>query len=92
MASFNANGEVTDEVSGNVDQVRPSNLPGSQLSAPGKIYLDNRNQDEDFDSEDEISLAELTRKLKEERKKRRIIIGKWRPRSLANGMAIFHRC
>ncbi|KAL3278388.1 hypothetical protein HHI36_013716 [Cryptolaemus montrouzieri] len=61
----NANGEVTDEDSGDEDQVRPnSNLPGPQLSAPPEIHSDNRNRDDDFDSEDENSLAELARKLK----------------------------
>ncbi|KAL3276381.1 hypothetical protein HHI36_011765 [Cryptolaemus montrouzieri] len=64
MLTSNANGEVTDEDSGDEDQIRPSNLPGSQLSAPAEIYSDNRNRDDDFDSEDEISLAELARKLR----------------------------
>ncbi|KAL3288502.1 hypothetical protein HHI36_002943 [Cryptolaemus montrouzieri] len=59
-----ANGEVTDEDSGNEDQVGPSNSPASQLSAPAGIYSDIRNRDDDFDSEDEISLGELARKLK----------------------------
>ncbi|KAL3283995.1 hypothetical protein HHI36_018165 [Cryptolaemus montrouzieri] len=34
MPPSNVNGEVTDKDSGDKDQVRPSNLPGSQLSAP----------------------------------------------------------
>ncbi|KAL3267110.1 hypothetical protein HHI36_011250 [Cryptolaemus montrouzieri] len=64
MPPSNANGEVTDEDSGDEDQVRPSNLPGSQLSASAEVYSDDRNRDDDFDSEEEISLAELERKLK----------------------------
>ncbi|KAL3281491.1 hypothetical protein HHI36_004698 [Cryptolaemus montrouzieri] len=65
MSASNANGEVTDEYSRDEEQVRPYNLPGAQLSAPTGIYSDNRNRDDDFDSEDEISLAELARELKE---------------------------
>ncbi|KAL3268235.1 hypothetical protein HHI36_007359, partial [Cryptolaemus montrouzieri] len=64
MPPSNGNGEVTNEDSGDEDQVRSSNSPGSQLSAPAEIYSDNRNRDDDFDSEDEISLAEVARKLK----------------------------
>ncbi|KAL3273652.1 hypothetical protein HHI36_015082 [Cryptolaemus montrouzieri] len=68
MPPSNANGEVTDEDSGDEDQVCPSYLPGSRLSAPAEIYSDDPNRDDDFDSEHEISLAELTRKLKERTK------------------------
>ncbi|KAL3286588.1 hypothetical protein HHI36_001089 [Cryptolaemus montrouzieri] len=64
MSPSNTNGEVTDEDSGDEDQVRPSNLPGWQLSAPAEIYSDNRNRDADFDSEDEISSTELAKKMK----------------------------
>ncbi|KAL3279166.1 hypothetical protein HHI36_016680 [Cryptolaemus montrouzieri] len=64
MLPSNANGDVTDEDSGDEDQVGLFNLPGSKLSAPAEIYSDNRNRDSDFNSEDEISLAELVRKLK----------------------------
>ncbi|KAL3268026.1 hypothetical protein HHI36_007159 [Cryptolaemus montrouzieri] len=64
MFPSNANGEVTDEDSGDEDQVCPPDLPDSQLSAPAETCSDNRNRDDDFDSEDEISLAELTRKQK----------------------------
>ncbi|KAL3286381.1 hypothetical protein HHI36_000891, partial [Cryptolaemus montrouzieri] len=73
MPPYNANGEVTDEDSGYESQVCPTNLPGSQLSAPAEIYSDNRNRN--FDSEDEISLEKVPRKLKGRTKERRIIIG-----------------
>ncbi|KAL3288990.1 hypothetical protein HHI36_003433 [Cryptolaemus montrouzieri] len=82
-----AKGKVTDEDSGDEEHVRPSDLPGSQPSALAEIYSDNRNQD----TEDEISLAELVKKLKG-RTKGELSLDKWRPRSSANGMAIFHRC
>ncbi|KAL3279141.1 hypothetical protein HHI36_016655 [Cryptolaemus montrouzieri] len=65
----NENGEVMDEDSGDEEQVRPSNLPDSQLSAPAEIHSDNRNRDDQFDLEDEISAAELTKKLKKSERK-----------------------
>ncbi|KAL3279628.1 hypothetical protein HHI36_017133 [Cryptolaemus montrouzieri] len=52
MPPSNANCEVTDMDSGDEDQVRPSNLPGSQLSATAEIYSDNQNRDDDFNSDD----------------------------------------
>ncbi|KAL3285812.1 hypothetical protein HHI36_000334 [Cryptolaemus montrouzieri] len=55
MPPSTENGEVTDKDSGDEDQVRPSNLPGSQLSAPEETYSDNRNGDDEFDSEDAVS-------------------------------------
>lgn len=51
---------ITDEDSGDEDNVYPNNLPGSQLRAPAEINL-TQQEDEDtgFDAEDHIPLAQL---------------------------------
>ncbi|KAK9727481.1 Transposase IS4 [Popillia japonica] len=51
---------ISDEDSGDEDNVNPNNLPGSQLRAPAEINL-TQQEDEDtgFDAEDHIPLAQL---------------------------------
>lgn len=53
----NSNADVTDEDSGDENQVLLHNLPGSQLRAPAEI--DHNTSDE---SEDEIPLAQLSKR------------------------------
>ncbi|KAL3286167.1 hypothetical protein HHI36_000679 [Cryptolaemus montrouzieri] len=90
MPQSNINGKVTDEDSGDEDQVRPSNSPGSQLSARAEIYSGNQNRDDDFDPEDEIFFSGTGNKTEvENERKEELSSEEWRLRSSANGMAIF---
>lgn len=53
------NEEVTDEDSGDENVVDINNLPGLQLRAPAEINLNQRVDDSDFSSDDDLPIAKL---------------------------------
>lgn len=62
----NANEELTDEDSGDENFVTPNNLPGSQLRAEANLSYDGESQqdEEQWDSDDEIPLSSFATKKK----------------------------
>ncbi|KAJ8947780.1 hypothetical protein NQ318_017053 [Aromia moschata] len=65
----NACGDITDEDSGNGEEVQIHNLPGSQLRAPSEIQITAAipsvgctNMSDSFSSDDELPLAKLVNK------------------------------
>lgn len=72
----NACGNITDEDSGDEDYVHPNNLPATQLRAPAELNPRTQcHSDSEFESEDEIPLAELFRKDK--RRHRKVTSCQW---------------
>lgn len=56
----NSTADVTDEDSGDENQVSLSNLPGSQLRVAAEIYRsDTESSDGDDDDDDQIPIAQL---------------------------------
>lgn len=58
----NCNADVTDEDSGDENQVRILNLPGSQLRTQAQVHY--MNLTDSSDSEDEISLAQISKRMR----------------------------
>lgn len=74
----NANGKITDEDSGEEDNVDLNNLPGGQLRAQVEVELngDQHNEEDDWESEDDLPLSTFkTAKKKNYSKKNRVF--KW---------------
>nr|CAH7764628.1 unnamed protein product [Callosobruchus chinensis] len=59
-----ADGGVTDEDSGEEDNVVINNLPGLQLRTLTEVVLQNTENASDFDSEDELPLSRFLRRQK----------------------------
>ncbi|KAK4887144.1 hypothetical protein RN001_003415 [Aquatica leii] len=75
---INANGENTDEDSGEDDDVTMDNLPGSQLNAPAEAIY-GQKEDNLYDSEDELPLSNF---LKEKHFKKKPRNFSWEQKDL----------
>nr|XP_022900637.1 piggyBac transposable element-derived protein 3-like [Onthophagus taurus] len=66
LPPINACGNLTDEDSGEEDQMSINNLPGSQLQATVELFGDHVSSS--YDTDDNIPLSELARKFQNKKK------------------------
>lgn len=94
----NANANVTDEDSGDEDNVGLNNLPGGQLRAEAEIrHFDINDYESDDDSDDNIPLASLVKRKRvaEPRPTKKKCVNKWQQSDMVPSLPpweLFQEC